>query len=91
MGFGGAVWEKLLRYYDTKALRSKCCVRKPDQQYVIPHCLRQDTIFNIGQILHVIPHLLRDLKDKKRSRNKSGMTAVNCHPEAIAEGSQKNS
>ena len=24
--FGGAVWEKLLRYYGTKALRSKYCV-----------------------------------------------------------------
>ena len=44
---------------------------------VIPHCLRQDTILNFGQVINVIPHLLRDL-NKKRSRNKSGLTEF-CH------------
>ena len=43
--------------------------------------LSHDTILDIGQPINVIPHLLRDLKDKIRSRNKSGMTVVNCHPE----------
>ena len=39
-------------------------------------------IFGFGQAQFVIPHLLRDLKDKIRSRNESSrMTAVNCHPE----------
>ena len=33
------------------------------------------------QTINVIPHLLRDLIDKIRSRNKSGMTEVSCHPE----------
>ena len=38
-------------------------------------------ILGFGQAQFVIPHLLRDLKDKIRSRNKSGMTVVNCHAE----------
>ncbi len=33
------------------------------------------------QTINVIPHLLRDLIDKIRSRNKSGMTELSCHPE----------
>ena len=48
---------------------------------VIPHCQRQDITLELGQSLYVIPHLLRDLIDKIRSRNKSGMTEVSCHPE----------
>ena len=43
--------------------------------------LSHDTILDIGQPINVIPHLLRDLKDKIRSRNKSGMTLVSCHCE----------
>ena len=39
-------------------------------------CLRHDTILDIGQPINVIPHLLRDLKEKIRSRNKCGMTKV---------------
>ena len=42
---------------------------------------RQDNIFGFGQAQFVIPHLLRDLKEKIRSRNESGMTAVSCHCE----------
>ena len=43
--------------------------------------LSHDTILDIGQPINVIPHLLRDLKDKIRSRNESGMTVVSCHCE----------
>ena len=43
--------------------------------------LSHDIILDIGQPINVIPHLLRDLKEKKRSRNKSGMTLVSCHCE----------
>ena len=32
--FGGTVWEKLLRYYGTKALRSNCRVSKPGLQLI---------------------------------------------------------
>ena len=42
---------------------------------------RHDNILDIGQPINVIPHLLRDLKDKIRSRNKSGMTELSCHCE----------
>ena len=48
----------------------------------------QDNIFGFGQAQFVIPQLLRDLKEKIRSRNKSGMTVIYCHSETIAEGSQ---
>ena len=43
---------------------------------------RQDNIFGFGQAQFVIPHLLRDLKEKIRSRNESGMTVISCHCEA---------
>ena len=86
--FGGIGLVKLLRYYGTKALRSNSRISKPDLQHVILNCLSPDNILDIGQPINVIPHLLRDL-NKKRSRNVSGMTEVSCHPEAIAEGSQK--
>ena len=39
-------------------------------------CLRHDNTLNIDQSINVIPHLLRDLKEKIRSRNKCGMTKV---------------
>ena len=47
-------------------------------------CQRHDNILDIGQPINVIPHLLRDLKEKIRSRNKSGMTVVYCHPELVS-------
>ena len=63
-GFGGIGYVKLLRYYDTKALRGNSRHGKSDLQYVILN-------------------LFQDLK-KIRSRNKSGMTEVSCHPEGEA-------
>ena len=50
--------------------------------FIVSEQERHDNIFGFGQAQFVIPHLLRDLKDKIRSRNESSrMTAVNCHPE----------
>ena len=73
--FGGIRWEKLLRYYDTKAVRSNRNVgrhyyadrevyrrvSKPDLQHVILNCLRQDNTLNIGGTYHVILNLFQDL------------------------------
>ena len=83
MGSGDIRWEKILRYYDTKAVRSKCRHGKSDLQYVILNCLRQDNTLNIGGTYHVILNLFQDL-NKIRSRNESGMTEVSCHPEGEA-------
>ena len=44
-------------------------------------CQRHDNIFGFGLFINVIPHLLRDLKQKIRSRNRSWMTLVSCHCE----------
>ena len=49
--------------------------------FIVSEQERQDNIFGFGQAQFVIPHLLRDLKEKIRSRNESGMTAVSCHCE----------
>ncbi len=55
-------WEKILRYYGTKILRSNCRISKFDLQYVILNCLRQDNTQNIGGTYHVILNLIQDLK-----------------------------
>ena len=34
VSLGGVFWEKILRYYDTKALRSNYLVSKPNQQLI---------------------------------------------------------
>ena len=64
MGSGDIRWEKILRYYDTKAVRSKCRHGKSDLQYVILNCLRQDNTLNIGGTSRVILNLFQDLKNK---------------------------
>ena len=54
--------EKILRYYDTKAVRGNSRISKSDLQYVILNCLRQDNTLNIGVTSRVILNLFQDLK-----------------------------
>ncbi len=60
-GLGGTVWKKILRYYDTKAVRGNSRISKSDLQYVILNYLRQDNTLNIGGTYHVILNLFQDL------------------------------
>ena len=60
---GGTVWKKILRYYDTKAVRGNSRISKSDLQYVILNCLRQDNTLNIGGTYHVILNLFQNLKN----------------------------
>ena len=65
-GFGGLRWKKILRYYDTKAVRSNCRHGKSDLQHVIRNCQRQDNTLNIGGSHPVILNLFQDLNKKYR-------------------------
>ena len=63
-GFGGIGCVKLLRYYDTKALRGNSRISKSDLQHVILNCQRQDNTLNIGGSHPVILNLFQDLNKK---------------------------
>ena len=65
-GFGGIGCVKLLRYYDTKALRGNSRISKSDLQHVILNCQRQDNTLNIGGSHPVILNLFQDLNKKYR-------------------------
>ena len=59
--------EKILRYYDTKAVRGNSRISKSDLQYVILNCLRQDNTLNIGGTYDVILNLFQNLKKIPRT------------------------